>query len=266
MRRRNRRNHYRVLHVQPEAPHEVIKAAYRVLMGTLRGHPDLGGDPEQAALYNDAWAVLGDPARRAAYDKELAGRVRGQRRTAQAGPPGAAEAAPTAGRAAPKSPTASVPEPAERQEDAPRPAHPWRRVGLCPMCQTPLPFRLASDTSCAGCGGPLAPAPSSDSTGRELFGRRSAPRMPREDALTVQLVRGGASLPAQWRDVSMTGLSFLAPVELLPGRVLRIRDGTLDALAEVVSCHGHASRKLVHARLLTVRFLKTQGQFVSAKV
>ena len=36
-----RRNLYRILHVQPEAPPEVIKAAYRALMITLRGHPDL---------------------------------------------------------------------------------------------------------------------------------------------------------------------------------------------------------------------------------
>ena len=46
---RERRNLYRILHVQPEAPPEVIKAAWRALMSTLRAHPDLGGDPELAA-------------------------------------------------------------------------------------------------------------------------------------------------------------------------------------------------------------------------
>ena len=39
--RRERRNLYRLLHVQPEAPPEVIKAAWRALMSTLRAHPDL---------------------------------------------------------------------------------------------------------------------------------------------------------------------------------------------------------------------------------
>jgi curved DNA-binding protein CbpA len=67
----NRRNHYRVLHVQPEAPLEVIKASYRTLMGRLRVHPDLGGNTAQAAMVNDAWAVLSDPARRSAYDRQL---------------------------------------------------------------------------------------------------------------------------------------------------------------------------------------------------
>ena len=66
-----RRNLYRILFVQPEAPPEVIKAAYRALMTTLRGHPDLGGNAERAAQLNVAYAVLSDPAQRAAYDRSL---------------------------------------------------------------------------------------------------------------------------------------------------------------------------------------------------
>ena len=40
----NRRNYYRILHVQPDAPTEIIKSSYRTLMQKLRMHPDLGGD------------------------------------------------------------------------------------------------------------------------------------------------------------------------------------------------------------------------------
>ena len=40
----NRRNHYRMLFVQPDAPFEVIRANYRTLMGKLKLHPDLGGE------------------------------------------------------------------------------------------------------------------------------------------------------------------------------------------------------------------------------
>lgn len=68
---RERRNHYRILFVQPEAPPEVIKAAYRALMTTLRGHPDLGGNAERAAYLNAAYAVLSDPEQRKAYDRSL---------------------------------------------------------------------------------------------------------------------------------------------------------------------------------------------------
>lgn len=68
---RERRNLYRLLFVQPEAPPEVIKAAWRAMMSTLRGHPDLGGDPEMAARLNAAYEVLSDPQRRQAYDDSL---------------------------------------------------------------------------------------------------------------------------------------------------------------------------------------------------
>src|SRR5665213_1240253 len=39
----NRRNYYRILHVQPEAPSQVITASYRTLMSKLRLHPDFRG-------------------------------------------------------------------------------------------------------------------------------------------------------------------------------------------------------------------------------
>ena len=64
----NRRNYYRLLHLQPDAPVAVITASYRTLMSTPRHHPDLGGDHESAALINEAYSVLSDSSRRAAYD------------------------------------------------------------------------------------------------------------------------------------------------------------------------------------------------------
>ena len=61
-----RRNYYRILHVQPDAPTEIITASYRSLMTTLRMHPDRGGDHETAAVINQAYDVLSDPAKRRA--------------------------------------------------------------------------------------------------------------------------------------------------------------------------------------------------------
>ena len=78
----NRRNYYRVLQVQPEAPMEVIRASYRTLMGTLHHHPDLGGDHDDAVLLNEAFHVLSDPARRAAYDLAQRAQIEAARGTA----------------------------------------------------------------------------------------------------------------------------------------------------------------------------------------
>ena len=66
-----RRNHYRVLHLQPDAPIAVVKVNYRTMMHKLGAHPDLGGTTERAAQLNLAYCTLSDPERRAAYDREL---------------------------------------------------------------------------------------------------------------------------------------------------------------------------------------------------
>jgi curved DNA-binding protein CbpA len=68
---KNRRNYYRVLQVQPDAPQAVIKASYKALMRELKMHPDLGGDHWQASVINEAYETLKDATRRAAYDRQL---------------------------------------------------------------------------------------------------------------------------------------------------------------------------------------------------
>lgn len=62
----DRRDHYRLLHVQSDAPTEVIRGAYRALIALH--HPDVGGDHATALRLNDAFAVLSDTDRRARYD------------------------------------------------------------------------------------------------------------------------------------------------------------------------------------------------------
>lgn len=67
----NRRNFYRILEVQPDAPFEVIKHNHKLLLHKLRMHPDFGGDQRDAALINSAFDTLRDPKKRAAYDQKL---------------------------------------------------------------------------------------------------------------------------------------------------------------------------------------------------
>ena len=63
---------YKTLQVDTEAEEEVIAAAYRRL--ALKYHPDTAGpeaSPRMAAI-NAAWEILGDPVRRAMFDRERA--------------------------------------------------------------------------------------------------------------------------------------------------------------------------------------------------
>ncbi len=67
---KNRRNYYRILQVQPDAPLEIIRASYRTIMRELMGHPDFGGDHHDAIIFNEAYATLSDSVKRAEYDKK----------------------------------------------------------------------------------------------------------------------------------------------------------------------------------------------------
>lgn len=64
---------YKTLQVDSEAEDEVIQAAYRRL--ARKYHPDLAETPEAAARMssiNAAWEMIGDPTKRAAYDRARA--------------------------------------------------------------------------------------------------------------------------------------------------------------------------------------------------
>lgn len=63
-------NYYAVLCVAPTATTEEIRSAYR--RQARENHPDLGGSQEAFSDAREAWETLRDPARRKAYDAELA--------------------------------------------------------------------------------------------------------------------------------------------------------------------------------------------------
>jgi hypothetical protein len=113
---KNRRNYYRILQVQPDAPVEIIHASYRTLMRDLKLHPDLGGSTEEASLVNEAYDTLKDPQRRAVYDDDLF-RQFTMRIGQLARKAGIASACPVCGKV-----LSRKPEPGE----------------ICPNCRTPL--------------------------------------------------------------------------------------------------------------------------------
>ncbi len=81
---------YKTLQVDPEAEDEVIAAAYRRL--ARKYHPDSAGGTDPGAVakmagLNAAWEVIGDPVRRAAFDRERALREALSRRASDT-PPG----------------------------------------------------------------------------------------------------------------------------------------------------------------------------------
>ena len=79
--------HYEVLGVSTSASAAEIKRAYRTQ--ARRHHPDVAGaDDAVMRALNQAWATLGDPARRQAYDRTLGiGTASGSSRARATPPP-----------------------------------------------------------------------------------------------------------------------------------------------------------------------------------
>jgi hypothetical protein len=68
---KERRNFYRLLSAQPDAPLAVITSSYRVLMRELHLRADQDSADAQAYSLNTALIVLQDPLKRSIYDSQL---------------------------------------------------------------------------------------------------------------------------------------------------------------------------------------------------
>ncbi|QJR37384.1 J domain-containing protein [Gemmatimonas groenlandica] len=223
----NRRNHYRLLHVQPDAPAAVIKAAYRALIATR--HPDVGGNEYEAVLLNDAYAVLSDPAKRAAYDARRAARTASRHGTAQ--------------------PAAS--------------AHPTPPAHVCPMCHLGLPSHVDRNTRCARCHAPLAPVRVTGSRGKPMD-RRGIPRVSKSDWAIMYVDWRSDAIDVRMRDLSLDGISVYSGLELPLHRVVRIVGQSFDVVATAVGCRRLDAVFTVHASLASALFAESTGGFVSA--
>lgn len=231
----NRRNYYRILHVQPDAPAEVIRASYVTIMQKLKGHPDLGGNHETAVLINEAFETLHDPASRAAYDQRLAH----EQRTPAARPETFA---------------------AQRARRAAAAA-----AFLCSFCQSPIvpgsDARL--DAVCGRCDGPLHPA--------ERHARRNSSCRAIERVARKLPVRFFITWPqtrpygAVTEDVSINGMKFVTTIDLVPGERVKIETDLCNAVAVVRHARQEANSPfwVIGVEFLTLLIKPTTGLLVS---
>lgn len=251
--RSNRRNHYRLLHVQPEAPLEVIRASYRTLM--MRLHPDKGGDAQAAALINEAYAVLSDPQRRAAYDRQLRLRSRPEAMRQGSG----SGAAGAAGAAAAHRYASVAPDPYPPATGVGRLSCAFCGAGHCgPHGEAPL---------CRLCGAPLTPVrmlvvPNFGGNG---LNRRNATRRDRQNEAIAYWGSPPQRHVVRWRDLSANGLSLWTPTPLSVGQRLHLVDQDIQTVAEVVNCDASGQGCLIRAKLLTLKPTRRAGVFYSGQ-
>jgi len=250
---KNRRNHYRVLNVQPDAPLAVVKASYRALMQKLRVHPDLGGDETHARLLNEAYAVISDPVRRAEYDR-------------QHGPDALRRAGAEAGSTA-WQPRRSPPgTPGDAGQTAYRQASQGEHCLFCGVMQTPQ-HELGLPPVCLNCGSPQRPVNGPLPMDNH---ERSLARIQREGAVAIYTHWPQARPHRAWlTDLSPTGLGLRSQVPLSEDAVIKVDGAEMQAILRICNCQAlpalGAREYRYGGRFLTLSFALERGNFVSTR-
>ena len=238
------KNYYRLLHVQADAPTEVIRSSYRALMQKLKMHPDLGGDQQAAALVNEAYAVLTDPIARQKYDAALAQTVEQENTNLK----------PTHKKAS------DYDDAVDEIVD-----------GVCIFCNTPHPYgrSIPPESFCTNCNSALFPA---TRHALEQSDQRIIQRIKRQWEVTFYTRwPANRSHTGTTHDVSLNGMQLLTSTELSNKQIIKINSSTLDAVARVVNRRQESygllgKRWRIGLQFITLKFHQTQGAFLKIDV
>ena len=243
--KKNRRNYYRILHVQADAPQAIIKTSYRTLMQKLKQHPDLGGDEWNASVLNEAYSVLSNPDKRSSYDREyLKGKT---------------------GHGLRSRTTSTEPPPPDKGQWKQPPKRQPRNNSICPFCGTPKPVRLryGGSTDCSRCSSPLQTVVQLRSA---TTARRAVQRTPHQAPLAFFTgVNDQSGNPGVISDLSPRGLKFMADKQVQEGTVVKITSGILSATGQVVYCRPKflGRQFIIGVEFITLRFHRSTGTFIS---
>jgi curved DNA-binding protein CbpA len=224
---KNRRNYYRILQVQPDAPFEIIRASYRTQMRELRKHPDLGGSVFGAAVLNEAYETLSNPERRAEYDKKLSLKT-----------------------ANPRQVRLSSRQPA---------AH-----ALCPFCKTPLPQNPEPGAICSICRTPIQSAPIAPSFSS---GKRTLSRTRHSEQINYCCTWPAKTRQGAMVDFSPKGMRFVSEEKLVPKTVLKISSRFFEASGVITNSQekisGGQKQYMVGVCFIAVNFTNPRGNLLS---
>jgi hypothetical protein len=227
-------DYYRILHVSEDAPQEIIRASYRALMQALRAHPDLGGDTDQASLINEAYATLGKPARRSAYDAQRQDQ------------------------AAAREPGPTIPASGLYARPGAR-----ETLAQCPFCGW-QPARDARDQTldCGRCGSPM------QRRDRQIFDEQDAralARLHRCGPVAIFTHWPAPAINGRMQNVSLNGMAIAVPASLHFGQRIKLVCEICESVARVVRVSGEEAVRSVGVEFETVRFTRARGGFVSTR-
>ena len=276
-------NYYQLLHLHPEAPQAMVKAAYRTVMQKLKAHPDLGGCAEQAAVINQAYEVLSNSEKRSAYDRELAAATRQKPETQSKPKPKSKSTAQNTGSAEPEH------SPADQQSNAQkaRKHFQFSQDGIsqqnhCVFCDAPQPVDHELSSCCSICDSPLQSSIVDKNHASNATARRRIIRLPQSGPVIICRKQDFQNLqsqndfsnrhsqmgaPAKALDVSLSGMRLAIGHELKMDELLRVENDALVAVAEIVNQHRlNAGGYQYGLRFMRLHLKQVQGGFVSTAV
>jgi len=224
---KNRRNYYRILQVQPDAPIEIIRASYRTQMRELGIHPDLGGSVFGASVLNEAYETLSNPERRAAYDKTLSLKFIDPRQVSSS----------------------------SRQPAA---------AALCLFCKKPLPRNPEPGAICAICQTPVQSAQNATSPSS---GKRTLSRTRHSEQIKYYCTWPGQASQGVMVDFSPKGMRFVCEEKLVPKTVLKISSHFFEASGVITNSQekisGGQKQYVVGVCFMAVNFTDSRGNLLS---
>jgi len=243
---KNNKNYYQILHVQPEAPLEVIRSSYRTMMQKLKMHPDLGGDHKYAALINEAHTVLTNPSKRAEYDASL-------KNVDQHGPNKPAN-------------KATQKQPAATASTFSQPGN----TEQCFFCQRPhsLGTAIHPESICANCDSPLFPA---KKQAMEESGQRAIQRIDKQWPVNFYTQEDATyAYSGLTLNVSLHGILLLTTNPLTDDQTIKIVGKPLDCIARVTNQQKNSADTNGEWRIglefLTLLLHNSHGTFVSLSI
>ncbi|NNC67607.1 MAG: DnaJ domain-containing protein [Gammaproteobacteria bacterium] len=242
---KNRRNYYQILHVQADAPKEVIRSSYQTMMQKLKMHPDLGGRHDEAAVVNEAYSVLMNDTARAEYDTNLSSNPNVKQRAKNTNP-------------------STTPIRQNKKN-----FHAYNKQ-QCAFCNTQhnMGNNIGPDDVCPKCDSPVFPAKKQT---EKVCGKRTIQRINKE--WTVRFYNSWPNAEAhigKTKNVSLNGMQLITPELLDINQLVKIMSSELDTVANVVNRQLGSNEKTVEwsygLEFLTLRFHQAHGTFISLAI
>lgn len=226
---KNRRNYYRVLQVQPDAPFEIIRASYKAIMLELKQHPDLGGELWKAQVINEAYESLKDETKRREYDKMMLEKYK--RKTFNDS-------------VINRAPIITI---------------------FCSFCKKPLSRDDSSKGCCPTCKSPLKKYGVDQF---ESEGKRSVSRIKKSEKIYYYTTWPQKGNIAEMVDLSKDGIRFKCSSKLCQGMFVKISGSWLKGIVKINNVSkllfNGKTEYFIGAEFVSVTFKESRGVFYSA--